>query len=279
MLIGAMFFSACSSDDDEGGNAPVGGEVSVSKVFTNGVPKKAPGIKSITVDSEGRVTAMETEDGSVEFTYDAKTRAASKNVTMTIHYIDDFYSETDVWNLVLGANGFVVKAQDSEGKNFTTYSYNGNGQLTKFTLKDYNGDEIDIDSNLQFEYASNGDMTKAIYNEIVSDKPEQKPSTTVYLFSYTNSKHTSPLPNKGCIFATSGDFTDFYDTEFEGDLVRYAMYAGLLGKAQTNLILEYTYTTTYPDGSDSENGKETFNWTLDDNGFPLSNGDYSEWEW
>ncbi len=277
MMMCALSFCACSNDDAENGNTLVDGEVSVSKVFTNGVPQKAPGISHITVDSEGRVTSMQTDEGGrVEFTYDAKTRAASKNVTMSIYY-DDY--EPEVWYLTLGSNGFTVKAQDAEGYNFTTYAYNPNGQLTKFTLKDYNhtgNKDIDIDCELQFEYDTNGNMTKATYNEI-----ESHPETTVYQFAYTDSTHTTSIPNKGCIFATSGDLTDFYDNEAESDLVRYAMYAGLLGKAQTNLILEYTYTSTDPDGdSEPDYGKKTFDWQLDDNGFPLSNNAYeSMWKW
>lgn len=111
MLMGAMLFSACSSDDDEGGNAPVGGEVSVSKVFTGGLPKKASEIESFVVDSENRVTSMTTGDGTtITFEYDAKTRAASKNVHMTIDY---GYDDTEEYNLTLGANGFIVRAEET----------------------------------------------------------------------------------------------------------------------------------------------------------------------
>ena len=74
-------FSSCSDDDDNAGDT-----IDTGAVFTNGWPKSAPGIYSITRNAEGLVTAMETDGGDVTFDYhNIKTRAdGDAYVLMTI---------------------------------------------------------------------------------------------------------------------------------------------------------------------------------------------------
>ena len=72
--------------------------------------------------------------------------------------------------------------------------------------------------------------------------------------NYTTGEITVPIENKGCLM--------LFDTTFGIDMdeMRYAYYAGLLGKATNHLPL-----------SNSEDGDEDFfDWTLNANGFPTS---------
>ena len=145
-------FSSCSDDDDNAGDT-----IDTGAVFTNGWPKRAPGIYSITRNAEGLVTAMETDGGDVTFDYhNIKTRAdGDAYVLMTITYSEESYAEL---KMRLGGNGFVSNCDmtyydygETDHKSWNL-GYNSDGQLNRVRYSGSSAVLLDKDKMLIFKY-------------------------------------------------------------------------------------------------------------------------------
>lgn len=244
------FFSSCSNknDDDwiiEGSPDPV--TIDLSKVFTNGMPKEVDSM-TIQTDDNGLVTGIKTKDETVSFKYNnTKTRViVIPNVFMKV----ERNGETTVYVMYLNNNGFVrecMKEQKENTKEDTwRFTYNDNDQLIniihsaddykEFTLtyKDSNISEIE---------------TKTIVSQTTTRKKD------TCKVAYTSTATPAPIVNKGNIM--------LFNTTFGIDIgaMKYAYYAGLLGKATKNLPVQLI---------NKSSNKTNFTWTVNSNGFPTA---------
>lgn len=250
-VIGATFvLSSCSNkkDDDwiiEGRPDPV--TIDLSKVFTNGTPKEVNSM-TIQTDNRGLVTGIKTKDETVSFKYNnTKTRViVIPNVFMKV----ERNGEATVYVMYLNNNGFVRECMRKQKENTKEdtwrFTYNDNDQLIniihsaddykEFTLtyKDSNISEIE---------------TKTIVSQTTTRKKD------TCKVAYTSTATPTPIVNKGNIM--------LFNTTFGIDIgaMKYAYYAGLLGKATKNLPVQLI----------NKNGNKTnFTWTVNSNGFPTS---------
>ena len=262
-VIGATsFFSSCSNknDDDwivDGWPDPV--TIDLSKVFTNGMPKEADSM-TIQTDDRGLVTGIKTKDETVSFKYDnIKTRViVIPNVFMKVERNGD----TTIYRMYLNNNGFVrscmIEQKENTKEDTWYFAYNDNDQLTniihsaddykKFTLtyKDSNISEIE---------------TKTIVSQTTTRKKD------TYKVAYTSDTTTAPIVNKGNIM--------LFNTTFGIDIgaMKYAYYAGLLGKATKDLPVQLI---------NKSSNKTNFTWTVNSNGFPtaMTSGSHQyKFEW
>lgn len=250
-VIGATFvLSSCSNknDDDwiiDGRPDPV--TIDLSKVFTNGMPKEADSM-TIQTDDRGLVTGIKTKDETVSFKYNnTKTRAiVIPNVFMKV----ERNGKATVYVMFLNKNGFVrgcmIEQKENTKEDTWRFTYNDNDQLIniihsaddykKFTLtyKDSNISEIETTT-------------------IVSQTTTRKKDTCKV--AYTSTATPTPIVNKGNIM--------LFNTTFGIDIgaMKYAYYAGLLGKATKNLPLQLI---------DKNGNKNNFTWTVNSNGFPTA---------
>jgi len=250
-VIGATFvLSSCSNknDDDwiiEGSPDPV--TIDLSKVFTNGIPKEVDSM-TIQTDDNGLVTGIKTKDETVSFKYNnTKTRViVIPNVFMKV----ERNGETTVYRMYLNNNGFVrrcmIEQKENTKEDTWRFTYNDNDQLIniihsaddykEFTLtyKDSNISEIETTT-------------------IVSQTTTRKKDT--YKVAYTSDTTPAPIVNKGNIM--------LFNTTFGIDIgaMKYAYYAGLLGKATKNLPLQLI---------DKNGNKNNFTWIVNSNGFPTA---------
>ena len=250
-VIGATsFFSSCSNknDDDriiEGWPDPV--TIDLSKVFTNGMPKEADSM-TIQTDDRGLVTGIKTKDETVSFKYDnIKTRAiVIPNVFMKV----ERNGKATVYVMYLNNNGFVrgcmIEQKENTKEDTWRFTYNDNDQLIniihsaddykEFTLtyKDSNISEIE---------------TKTIVSQTTTRKKD------TYKVAYTSDTTPTPIVNKGNIM--------LFNTTFGIDIgaMKYAYYAGLLGKATKHLPVQLI---------NKSGNKTNFTWTFNSNGFPTS---------
>ena len=250
-VIGATFvLSSCSNkkDDDwiiERRPDPV--TIDLSKVFTNGMPKEADSM-TIQTDDRGLVTGIKTKDETVSFKYDnIKTRAiVIPNVFMKV----ERNGKATVYVMYLNNNGFVrgcmIEQKENTKEDTWRFTYNDNDQLIniihsaddykKFTLtyKDSNISEIE---------------TKTIVSQTTTRKKD------TCKVAYTSDTTPAPIVNKGNIM--------LFNTTFGIDIgaMKYAYYAGLLGKATKNLPVQLI---------DKNGNKNNFTWTVNSNGFPTA---------
>ena len=250
-VIGATsFFSSCSNknDDDwiiEGSPDPV--TIDLSKVFTNGMPKEVDSM-TIQTDDNGLVTGIQTKDETVSFKYNnTKTRViVTPNVFMKV----ERNGKATVYIMYLNNNGFVRECMKEQNENTKEdrwrFTYNDNDQLIniihsaddykEFTLtyKDSNISEIE---------------TKTIVSKTTTRKKD------TYKVAYTSDTTPTPIVNKGNIM--------LFNTTFGIDIgaMKYAYYAGLLGKATKNLPVQLI---------DKNGNKNTFTWIVNSNGFPTA---------
>ena len=250
-VIGATFvLSSCSNknDDDwiiDGLPDPV--TIDLSKVFTNGTPKEVDSM-TIQTNEKGLVTSIETKDEMVSFKYNnTKTRAiVIPNVFMKV----ERNGETTVYVMYLNNNGFVrecMKEQKENTKEDTwRFTYNDNEQLINIIHSADNYKELTLtykDSNIsEIE-------TKTILSPATT---KQKDTCKV---AYTSTASPTPIVNKGNIM--------LFNTTFGIDMgaIKYAYYAGLLGKATKNLPVQLI---------DKNGNKNNFTWTVNSNGFPTA---------
>ena len=250
-VIGATFvLSSCSNkkDDDwiiERRPDPV--TIDLSKVFTNGMPKEADSM-TIQTDERGLVTSIKTKDETVSFKYfNTKTRAiVIPNVVMKV----ERNGKATVYIMYLNNNGFVrrcvIEQKENTKEDIWRFTYNDNDQLIniihsaddykEFTLtyKDSNISEIE---------------TKTIVSKTTTRKKD------TYKVAYTSDTTPTPIVNKGNIM--------LFNTTFGIDIgaMKYAYYAGLLGKATKNLPVQLI---------DKNGNKNNFTWTVNSNGFPTA---------
>ena len=252
-VIGATsFFSSCSIKNDDDSDwiidrRPDPVTIDLSKVFTNGTPKEVDSM-TIQTDERGLVTSIKTKDETVSFKYNnIKTRAiVIPNVFMKVERNGD----TTFYRMYLNNNGFVRGCMREQKENTKEdrwrFTYNDNDQLIniihsaddykEFTLtyKDSNISEIE---------------TKTIVSKTTTRKKD------TYKVAYTSDTTPTPIVNKGNIM--------LFNTTFGIDIgaMKYAYYAGLLGKATKNLPVQLI---------DKNGNKNTFTWIVNSNGFPTA---------
>ena len=250
-VISATFIlSSCSNknDDDwiiEGWPDPV--TIDLSKVFTNGMPKEVDSM-TIQTDDNGLVTGIKTKEETVSFKYNnTKTRViVIPNVFMKV----ERNGKATVYIMYLNNNGFVrecmIEQKENTKEDTWRFTYNDNDQLIniihsaddykEFTLtyKDSNISEIE---------------TKTIVSQTTTRKKD------TYKVAYTSDITPVPIMNKGNIM--------LFNTTFGIDIgaMKYAYYAGLLGKATKNLPVQLI---------DKNGNKSNFTWIVKSNGFPTA---------
>ena len=252
-VIGATsFFSSCSNKNDDDSDwiidrwpDPV--TINLSKVFTNGTPKEVDSM-TIQTNEKGLVTSIKTKDEMVSFKYNnTKTRAiVVPNVIMKV----ERNGKATLYKMYLNKNGFVrrcvIEQKENTKEDIWRFTYNDNEQLIniihsaddykEFTLtyKDSNISEIE---------------TKTIVSQTTTRKKD------TCKVAYTSDTTPAPIVNKGNIM--------LFNTTFGIDIgaMKYAYYAGLLGKATKNLPVQLI---------DKNGNKNTFTWIVNSNGFPTA---------
>ena len=250
-VIGATFvLSSCSNknDDDwiiDGLPDPV--TIDLSKVFTNGTPKEVDSM-TIQTNEKGLVTSIETKDEMVSFKYiHTKTRAiVVPNVFMKV----ERNGKATLYKMYLNNNGFVrrcvIEQKENTKEDTWRFTYNDNEQLINIIHSADNYKELTLtykDSNIsEIE-------TKTILSPATT---KQKDTCKV---AYTSTATPTPIVNKGNIM--------LFNTTFGIDMgaIKYAYYAGLLGKATKNLPVQLI---------DKNGNKNNFTWTVNSNGFPTA---------
>lgn len=247
----AIALTACSknSDGPDGGEDKGKVEVNPTKVFVNGMPKIVDG-SVFTRDFKGRLSSIYNKEENVliAFAYTSSILGTKDvpNVVMTVTDAD----ERTVYNLFLNKDGFVKYCDeiDYEKKGNTpktttwNFEYNSDGQLIKAVQSK---DGVKTSSTIAY---NDGDAVETV---TMSEKDGKE--TDHYRIYYTSKKVTSPIENRGCIMS--------FDVALGLDLdhLHGAYYAGMLGKATKHLPIY---------NMDKDNDKTTFDWILNDNGFP-----------
>ncbi len=247
----AIALTACSknSDGPDGGEDKGKVEVNPTKVFVNGMPKIVDG-SVFTRDFKGRLSSIYNREENVliAFAYTSSILGTKDvpNVVMTVTDAD----ERTVYNLFLNKDGFVKYCDeiDYEKKGNTpktttwNFEYNSDGQLIKAVQSK---DGVKTSSTIAY---NDGDAVETV---TMSEKDGKE--TDHYRIYYTSKKVTSPIENRGCIMS--------FDVALGLDLdhLHGAYYAGMLGKATKHLPIY---------NMDKDNDKTTFDWILNDNGFP-----------
>lgn len=247
----AIALTACSknSDGPDGGEDKGKVEVNPTKVFVNGMPKIVDG-SVFTRDFKGRLSSIYNREENVliAFAYTSSILGTKDvpNVVMTVTDAD----ERTVYNLFLNKDGFVKYCDeiDYEKKGNTpktttwNFDYNSDGQLIKAVESK---DGVKTSSTIAY---NDGDAVETV---TMSEKDGKE--TDHYRIYYTSKKVTSPIENRGCIMS--------FDVALGLDLdhLHGAYYAGMLGKATKHLPIY---------NMDKDNDKTTFDWILNDNGFP-----------
>ena len=247
----AIALTACSknSDGPDGGEDKGKVEVNPTKVFVNGMPKMVDG-SVFTRDFKGRLSSIYNREENVliAFAYTSSILGTKDvpNVVMTVTDAD----ERTVYNLFLNKDGFVKYCDeiDYEKKGNTpktttwNFEYNSDGQLIKAVQSK---DGVKTSSTIAY---NDGDAVETV---TMSEKDGKE--TDHYRIYYTSKKVTSPIENRGCIMS--------FDVALGLDLdhLQIAYFAGMLGKATKHLPIY---------NMDKDNDKTTFDWILNDNGFP-----------
>ena len=247
----AIALTACSknSDGPDGGEDKGKVEVNPTKVFVNGMPKIVDG-SVFTRDFKGRLSSIYNREENVliAFAYTSSILGTKDvpNVVMTVTDGD----ERTVYNLFLNKDGFVKYCDeiDYEKKGNTpktttwNFDYNSDGQLIKAVESK---DGVKTSSTIAY---NDGDAVETV---TMSEKDGKE--TDHYRIYYTSKKVTLPIENRGCIMS--------FDVALGLDLdhLHGAYYAGMLGKATKHLPIY---------NMDKDNDKTTFDWILNDNGFP-----------
>lgn len=246
----AIALTACSknSDGPDGGEDKGKVEVNPTKVFVNGMPKIVDG-SVFTRDFKGRLSSIYNREENVliAFAYTSSILGTKDvpNVVMTVTDAD----ERTVYNLFLNKDGFVKYCDEIDYEKGNTpktttwnFEYNSDGQLIKAVQSK---DGVKTSSTIAY---NDGDAVETV---TMSEKDGKE--TDHYRIYYTSKKVTSPIENRGCIMS--------FDVALGLDLdhLHGAYYAGMLGKATKHLPIY---------NMDKDNDKTTFDWILNDNGFP-----------
>lgn len=250
-VIGATFvLSSCSNkkDDDwiiERRPDPV--TIDLSKVFTNGMPKEVDSM-TIQTDDRGLVTSIKTKDEMVSFKYiHTKTRAiVVPNVIMKV----ERNGKATVYIMYLNKNGFVrrcvIEQKENTKEDTWRFTYNDNEQLINIIHSADNYKELTLTYK-------DGNISEIETKTILSPATTKQKDTCKV--AYTSTASPTPIVNKGNIM--------LFNTTFGIDMgaIKYAYYAGLLGKATKNLPVQLI---------DKNGNKNNFTWTVNSNGFPTA---------
>lgn len=249
-LCAALSFCACSDDDSNDKDPVNNGGIDPTTVFTG---KRIGNINgsSMVYDQNGLLTRISNSEETVTFSYQDATRSAGTRVKMTISY-PQYPEEGDMYiDMVIGKNGFVESATETYEKDDDidtwAFGYNNEGHLN-YMKRSEGGNEI---TNITYEH---GNIVKVAMN---AQTENAKLNASI-------SYHSTPIENKGCIMLFDATFG------IDMDEMKYAYWAGLLGKATQNLPSSYTDDET----------TRTFVWDINNEGYPLSmtykDGEYTE---
>ena len=238
---------SCSDDDNE---LPTPPEVTGSKVprpaevFPAGVPS-AVGQAAVTKDASGRVTSIVGGGRTISFLYGAdgtqSGRSADYDVLMTVREPGD----VEQYYMRLNGSGYVeyvLEMDADDGRPSADewwFGYNADGQLNHMKRTE-GGNEV-----TEIEYAG---------GDIVSVTQKSGRETDKHIISYTDTKVTSPMENKGCVML----FDECFGVDI--DEMEMAYFAGLLGKAGKHLPVRCDEV--------GDNEYDTFEWTLNAAGMP-----------
>lgn len=246
----AMTFASCSDNDGDEPDINPTDVAFVKNVFPLGLPISIND-GAFVVNDKGQLTKItDTDrDGDVIFEYGDLSRADKFQVHMSVYDTSDNDIYKDYY-IQLNEKGFATYVEESsDGELYCKYhfSYNNDDQLAYIKVVDVdNGkDELDVEYRLTY---SNGDLTKT--EEIWDGE------SSAYTYVYTNSSHPQPVVNKGCIMLYAEE--DCF--EIDMDELKWAFYAGLLGKATKNLPMGYV---------DEDNEGEEFVWELNSSQLPV----------
>ena len=229
-------FVACGDEEnkDEIPANPV--TVNPSNVFVNGLPKEAEGLAFI-YNAEGLLTNISEKGGGDRVSLDYSALNQSK-VQMVIYGTYGTY----ILDMAIGDNGFVTSCVESgsDGNDTWSFGYTASGNLN-YMKRSEGGDEVTT-----ITYDTEGNIT-----HVTMQSDDEQMDCDI---RYTTGDITAPIENKGCLM--------LFDTTFDIDMdeMKYAYYAGLLGKATKHLPLS----------SSREGDEEFFDWSFNTDGFPTS---------
>lgn len=241
-----LSFTACEEEDEPN----IDGEETINpgRVFTNGLPKSAEGA-TMTYNEKGLLTKLLTNEGQeITFEYDNKTRAVNQSSDVRMKVVEED-GEIFIFDMQINDNGFVTYCTETEE----------DGDIETWDFK------YTAEGNLNYMKRSEGgnEVTKIIYqngNIIRTETISEDDNTEGYScdVKYTSEENVSLIANKGCIM--------LFDQTFGVDMdeMKYAYYAGLLGKATKDLPIEIT--DKYSDNDEVYISK--FNWTFNQSGLP-----------
>lgn len=247
VLNATITFTSCSSDSNDTDTLQNTVGANPKNVFTGGLPKTAVGM-SIQTNDKGQVVYIKSEEVTVTFQYndvDTRSTAFSQYVIMTIGE----GKEKLVCNLYLNKDGFVSHCDETEydlegmEKETWDFTYNSDGQLLTM-LRSEGGKE-----NTTIKY-QDGDIVETA--TVSADEPDE---SSLYKVYYTSKTVSTPIVNKGCIM--------FFDETLGIDMdeMKYAYYAGLLGKATKHLPVRLV--------DEKDQYTSSFDWTLNAAGYPI----------
>lgn len=248
LFVSSLVFTSCSSD------APTSEYIvepfvvvgSPDRVFVNAVPKTTSDVKSITLDSKGRVSTMNTDDGKVTFTY-AQTRsvAMTYDVLMSIDVEDGSESYKDEFYLKIGDNGFVTSAvekdEDAGSIQKWSFKYTDDGHLNFVEKSD--------EDRYSLTYNNDGDIAYVAF----TDLSESNPTIDRDTIDYTSQAVPTAIENKGNLMEWDNTFN------IDMDNMKYAYYAGLLGLSTKHLPVAVR---------SSDGFNLLMNWTLNKDNYP-----------
>lgn len=183
----SLSFASCSDNDDNDPNNP--GATATPKpeqVFTQGIPQTY-GDYNITTNAAGLVTEVSDDWDVMTFDYTPVSRATQYQLTITMKE----KSESEAWCKVycqLNNQGFIshaLQVYDDGDEDTWDFTYNADGQLSKM-VRSEGGDEVTV-----LTY-TNGDVTKVTCTDEDGDYDE-------YVISYTDSNVSAAIDNKGGI--------------------------------------------------------------------------------
>lgn len=248
-----MGLTACGDDDEPNGDGGGTGSTSVvnpANVFTGGLPKSAEGA-TLYYNDKGLLTKISIENGEeVTFEYNNGTRSAAPRNTLRMTIVDSEFGEKSTFDMEINDKDFVRHCTQTEGDGDIEtwdFDYTTEGNLN-YMKRSEGGNEI---TTITYQ---EGDI---VHVGVVSEEDGWESSSDV---KYTSADVASPMPNKGCVM--------LFDATFGVDMdeMKYAYYAGLLGKATKNLPIELIdHGMT---GTDYDEVSK-FKWTLNQDELPI----------
>lgn len=242
------------------GGTEEAGVANPQNVFINGLPKTIDGM-TVTTNGVGQVVTIKDNNVTITFEYfnqlqslnSPRRSTQTDDVVMTVK--EAYYDDYKVYYITLNSDGFAshVVEEYFDGYNWEEgdemiFEYDSDGYLTKM-IQCYDYPDVTVinwqDGNIVSVCMTDGESDTENWENIIY---------------YTSPGVAQPIANKGCVM--------FYDEMFRVDIddLKYAYYAGLLGKStkhlpmsatETYLVYGYTYTMQ-------------FEWTINDDGFPTS---------